>query len=120
MAFTTSGFSTIGRHRKFKLNNFELAKMDLYNHLHIKRGEKLMDPNFGTIIWGLLFEPLDNQTLTAIQDDINKILAYDPRLQANNVNITQQEHGIQLSIELTYIPDNQTDVLIFNFDNARK
>jgi len=117
MGYTYQGFSTIGRFHKFTVNDFELAKMDLYNYFNIKRGEKLMDPTFGTIIWGLLFEPLDNQTLSAIQDDVNKILAYDPRLQANNVTITQQDNGIQLSIELTYIPDNQTDVLIFNFDN---
>ena len=117
---TYNGFSTVGVgiiKKKFALTDFDLAKQDLYNNLHIRRGEKLMNPNFGTIIWGLLFEPLDDQTKSLIQDDINRIMSYDPRLQANNITINEQENGLQLIIELTYIPDNQTDVLIFNFDN---
>lgn len=118
MAITYHGFSTINRSHKFKLNDFELAKLDLYNHLHIKKGEKVMNPEFGTIIWGLLFEPLDERVKQAMQEDITRIIAYDPRLAADTVTFTQQEHGLMLQLDLRYIPTNQTDKMMVSFDRG--
>ncbi len=54
-----NGFSTLNGSKKFKLTDFELVKQDLQNHFGIRKGEKLMNPEFGTIIWDLLFEPLN-------------------------------------------------------------
>jgi len=110
------GFSTVGRRKKFRLTDFELAKQDLINHLHIKKGEKLMNPNFGTIIWGLLFEPMTPSIKTVIADDLKAIIGYDPRLQINSINITDFQHGIQVSIDLTFIPTNQVEQLKVAFD----
>jgi phage baseplate assembly protein W len=52
------GFSTIGQTKKYRLTDLELIKRDLLNHFAIRKGEKLMDPNFGSIIWNMIFEPL--------------------------------------------------------------
>ena len=51
------GFSSLTSAKKYHLTDFELVKQDLYNHLHIKPGEKLMNPDYGCIVWSLLFEP---------------------------------------------------------------
>ena len=51
MAITYKGFSTNNRSKKFRVTDFELVKQDLINHFNIRKGEKLMNPNFGTIIW---------------------------------------------------------------------
>ena len=58
MAIRYKGFSTIDQTKKFRLTDFELVKQDLLNHFSIRKGEKLMNPNFGSIIWNMLFEPL--------------------------------------------------------------
>lgn len=110
------GFSTIGQTKKFRLTDYDLVKQDLLNNLQIRKGEKLENPNFGTIIWDMLFEPLTAEVKQAIMNDINTIIAYDPRINTNSVNIAEYEHGLQIQIDLTYIPTNQSDTLKLQFD----
>lgn len=115
------GFSTAGGKKKFRLTDFELVKQDITNHFQIRKGEKLMNPDFGTIIWDTLFEPLDDDTKNMIVQDVRKIISYDPRVGAQNVVVTQFDQGIQIQIELIYISTNQVSTLSLNFDrNASK
>lgn len=113
---TYVGFSTVGRQKKFAVNDFDLAKQDLYNYLNIRKGEKLMNPDFGTIIWGLLFEPLTPEIKSAIMNDLTTIISYDPRINANKITISEFQHGIQILVELRYVPTNQTETLKLKFD----
>lgn len=117
---TYKGLSTFNRFKKFRLTDFELAKQDLYNHFNIRKGEKLMNPNFGTIIWGILFEPFTEEIKAAITKDITSIVNYDPRLSVDNINVVQFDYGIQVSIDLTYIPTDQRELLTFNFEQGSK
>ncbi len=113
---TYKGLSTYNRYKKFRLTDFELAKQDLFNHFHIRKGEKLMNPNFGTIIWSMLFEPFTEEIKTAIVADIKSIAKYDPRLNIDSVEVTQFEYGIQVALNLTYIPTDQTSTMKMRFD----
>jgi phage baseplate assembly protein W len=115
---TYTGFSTYNRDRKFKVVDFDLIKQDLFNHFNIRKGEKLMNPNFGTIIWGLIFEPFTTDIHDLIIADVKSIIAYDPRVQANSITITEFEHGIQLDVELIYVVTNQVSTMSVNFDRA--
>ena len=117
MATLYKGFSTYNRTKKFRLIDHELIKQDLFNNFNVKKGEKLMQPNFGTIIWNMMFEPLTEETRSLMVDDVKRIVAYDPRTRATDVIVTQFEHGIQIEIELLFIDTNQVDVMSFNFDN---
>jgi hypothetical protein len=111
------GFSTIGQSKKFRATDAALIKQDLVNHFNIRKGEKLMNPAFGTIIWSMLFEPLTNDTKEAIVTDITQIINYDPRVNVNNVQVNELEHGLQVIVDLTYINNNQSDALLLNFNN---
>ena len=113
-----NGFSTIGRVKKFKVTDLELVKQNLFNHFNIRKGEKLMQPNFGSAIWSMMFEPLTEELKNLIQDDVKTVVGYDPRTRVNNVIVTQYDHGVQLDIELEYLPSNQADTLSLMFDNA--
>lgn len=115
---TYTGFSTYNRARKFKLVDFDLIKQDLFNHFNIRKGEKLMNPNFGTIIWGLLFEPFTADIHDLIIADVKSIIAYDPRVQLNGITIAEFEYGIQLELELAYVLTNQVSTMSVNFDRA--
>lgn len=117
---TYKGFSTYNRVKKFRLTDFELVKQDLFNHFQIRKGEKLMNPNFGTIIWGVLFEPLTEDVKAAILADIKSIAAYDPRVAIDNADVVQYEYGIQITLNLTYIPTDQREQIKLNFDQASK
>jgi phage baseplate assembly protein W len=113
---TYRGFSTYNRVKNYKLTDFELVRQDIFNHFHIKKGEKLMNPDFGTIIWNLLFEPFTETVRDAIAQDVKRIAGYDPRVQVENVLVTEFTAGIQLELELRYVPTNETEALALQFD----
>ncbi len=110
------GFSSITDGKNFSLTDFELVKRDLQNHFYIRKGEKLMNPDFGTIIWDMIFEPLTQETKNVIMQDIKKIIANDPRISAKNVIVTQFDRGIQIELELIYISTGQLSTLELRFD----
>ena len=118
MAIMYRGFSTVDRNKKFRLTDFELIKRDITNHFHIRKGEKLMNTNFGTIIWNVIHEPLTEELKSLITSDITAIAAYDPRVSFDNVIVTEYERGIQIELELRYLTTNQTNVMNLRFDNT--
>lgn len=113
---TYRGFSTLVNKKKYSLTDYALAKQDLINYFNIRKGSKLMQPNFGTIIWNQMFEPLNETTRDIITSDIKRIVSYDPRLLVNDISVTEELNGIQLFITLTYIPSDQTETINLNFN----
>ena len=98
------------------LYDLALIKQDILNHFHIRQGEKLSDPEFGTIIWDVLFDPLTEQLKESIVENVTKIVNYDPRVQVTNVAIDQYESGLQIEIDLSYLPYNISENLKLQFD----
>lgn len=113
-----NGFSTLDSVKKYRLTDFDLVKRDIQNHFAIRKGEKLMNPEFGTIIWDMIFEPLSDETKNIIIQDVKKIIANDPRVAANNVLITEFDRGVQIEIELIYISTSQVGTIIARFDQS--
>lgn len=110
------GFSTIDRTKKFRLTDLDLIKRDLLNHFAIRKGEKLMNADFGSIIWNVLFEPLTADIKALIVEDIQRVVSYDPRIRIDNVIVDQLDTGLQIQIDLTFLPDNLSDVLNLQFN----
>lgn len=117
---TYFGFSTYNRVRKFKLTDFDLVRQDLFNHFSIRKGQKLMNPKFGTIIWDLLFEPMTEEVRGLIIEDIKSVVDYDPRVETDNVTVTEYEHGIQIELELRYVLTSQVENMVMQFDRQSK
>ncbi|CAB5214328.1 COG3628 Phage baseplate assembly protein W [uncultured Caudovirales phage] len=114
------GFSTLQNKKKYVLTDYALARQDLINYFNIRKGDKLMQPNFGTIIWNHLFDPLDEAVQELITKDVMRIVGYDPRLRVGQVAITQEQNGLLIQITLSYIPTNQVDTINFNFNQNSK
>lgn len=111
------GISTVNPTTKsWKIRDIELIKQDIVNHFHIRLGEKLENPTFGTIVWDVLFEPLTDALKEAIVKNVNTIINHDPRVQANDIVVDSYENGIQIYAELTYLEYNITEQLRFTFD----
>lgn len=110
------GFSTIDQAKKFRLTDLELIKRDLLNHFAIRKGEKLMNSNFGSIIWNVMFEPLTADVKALVVDDIQRIINSDPRIRVDNVLVDQLDFGLQVQIELTVLPDNYSDIINLQFN----
>ena len=113
------GFSTADITRdSFNLYDLELIKQDIINHFHIRQGEKLSDPNFGTIIWDVLFEQLTPEIEEAIINNVTEIINYDPRVTAQQVFVSTYESGIQIEATIEYLPYNIQETLEFKFDQS--
>jgi phage baseplate assembly protein W len=118
MATMYKGFSTVGANKKFRITDFALVKQDVINHFYIRKGEKLMNPNFGTIIWNVLHEPFTEDLKSVIVSDIRDIAAYDPRVSFDNIIITEYDRGIQIELELRYLQTNQSSLMNLQFDSS--
>lgn len=114
---TYKGFSSVSSEaNSFSLYDFALIKQDILNHFNIRQGEKLENPEFGTIIWDVLFEPLTDDLKNLIRRNVETIVNYDPRVTADSVIVTSYESGIQIECVLTYLPYNISEALQLRFD----
>ena len=71
---TFKGFSSKADKKNFKLYDFEVAKQDLINRLSVRKGERVENPEFGTIIYDTLFEPFTDTLKEAIERFICDVL----------------------------------------------
>ena len=110
------GFSTIDKVRApYTLTDNELVKRDLLNTFYTKKGERLMRPNYGSIIWDLLMNPEDAATNSDIVDDIKRIIDADPRVEYIDTTIYTLDHSIRIEIVLRILPFNNTDTLYLEY-----
>jgi phage baseplate assembly protein W len=93
-----------------------LIKQDIINHFHVRQGERLMNPEFGTVIWDVIFEPLTEDLQALIAQNVENIINYEPRVIANDIIVTAYESGIQIECNLLYLPYNVSESLRFKFD----
>jgi phage baseplate assembly protein W len=113
---TFKGFSSRADKKNFKLYDFEVAKQDLINRLSIRKGERVENPEFGTIIYDAIFEPFTEGLKDAIVEDITANLNADPRIATEEILVTEADKGIAIQATITYVPLNITEKLRFNFD----
>ena len=114
--FTYKGFSSKEVTRNYKLYDIDLVKQDLINHFYIRKGEKLENPEFGTVIWDMLFEPFTEDVKTIIAKDVEDIVNYDPRIVVNEIQVDSTDQGIRIQADITYIPFNINERMTFDFD----
>lgn len=116
-AGTYRGISTVNPNSKeFKLYDLGLIKQDIVNHFHIRLGEKLENPRFGTIIWDVIYEPLTDTLRDAIIKNVTDIINYDPRVNVVDILVDSYEYGIQIECELVYLEYSISEKLRFQFD----
>ena len=111
------GYNTIGnKSTKTRLEDSELIKRDLMNHFNIRKGEKLMNIEFGTIIWDVLFEPLTEDLRDAIVEDVTEIANYDPRIITESVLVDEYKNGILVEVSIRYKNTSEVESMRFMFD----
>jgi phage baseplate assembly protein W len=116
--FTYKGFSSKETAKNYKLYDIDLVKQDLLNHFYIRKGEKLENPAFGTVIWDMLFEQFTEDVKNIIAKDVEDIINYDPRIAVNEVQIDSTDQGIRIQADIVYIPFNVNERMTFNFDKT--
>jgi phage baseplate assembly protein W len=113
---TFKGFSSRAEKQNFKVYDFECAKQDLINRLSVRKGERVENPEFGTIIYDVLFEPFTDELKEQITEDITENLNADPRIATDEILVTEADKGIAIQATLKYVPLNIVEKLRFAFD----
>jgi len=115
------GYSTLNsQFTGVKLQDIELVKRDLLNHFGIRRGEKLMNPTFGTSVHDIIMEPLTEETKNLLVDEIQQVIEHDPRVELTELVVDElpQGNGIGAQVSLLYVQQNQTETMLIKFLNS--
>ena len=114
------GFSTFEfeRVKSFRLTDIELVKLDLLNHIFTRKGDRVMMPTFGTSVPDIVFEPLDEETLDTLEEELMAVFDYDPRVEVIDFTITPDYdfNTIVAAAKLFYVELNVTDDFELNID----
>ena len=114
---TYIGYSSVGQITGSKrLEDVDIAKRDLMNHLQTRKGERVMNPKFGSILPELVFEPLDNRTKNEALQDITDIVNNDPRWKYLEAILNKtDEHSLEVRVRLEYIDTGTAEELFLTY-----
>jgi phage baseplate assembly protein W len=111
------GFSSVNpSNTTAKLFDLDLIKQDIINQFNTRKGERVMNPNFGSIIWDVLMEPMTPEVRHALNEDITTICNSDPRVTPTQINLTEYPSGYIIEVALQLNGTDQSSVLRLSFD----
>ena len=96
-------------------------KYNLINLLLTSKGERIYNPEFGTLLKAQLFNPMTEASFGDIEDSIiDSVQTYIPEIRINNVEFIQEgEYGSNsLVVKIAYqiLISGQTDTVTVNFE----
>ena len=105
----------------------EQAKSNIKNLLLTMKGERIMQPTFGTDLYKILFEPMTEMLTDDIKDVItDAILEWLPYINLQEVivdlspdNVDRNIYRVSLKFSLQYEPE-RFETVTFNFVGAPK
>lgn len=116
--FSTQEFET---NKSLVLRDVELVKRDLLNHIFTRRGERVKMPTYGTVIPDIIFDPLDEQTIEIIEQDLLTVVDFDPRITLRSINIVPlfDDNALVASLDLDYVELDLNDILEIRLEFER-
>lgn len=116
MANIYKGFSTIGKVRApYTLIDGELIKTDLLNELKTRRGERVMRPTFGTTVYDILMNPLDDFVIEEVREEVRRVIEKDPRVEIDEIFTQTLDHLIRVQVQLRFLPTLDEDRLFLEY-----
>ena len=93
------------RTKTVRIIDIELVKLNLLNHMFTRRGERVKMPNFGTLIPELTFEPLDDQTISILEEQIASVVDYDPRVRLLDLTVLPEfdNNTVTVHVKLEFL-----------------
>lgn len=102
--------------KKYKITDEKLVILDFLNALNIPQGQKVGQPEYGTLLWSFIFEPNTADVQFRLEQEIKRVAGLDPRIILNTVRAYPKENGILIEAEIAIAPFNnaQTISVFFN------
>lgn len=118
--FSTHNYTSLGG--TFSVTDIDLVNLDILSHIYTERDERVMMPGWGTDIPNKPFEPLTNDLIEDVYDEIVRVVDYDPRVERIRVTVVpyHDANALVCSATLRYIELNDTDSFDFvlNLENG--
>lgn len=87
----------------------------IHNLLNTNLYERLFQPDLGSTLNTLLFEPVSPLTATLIQNEIVRTITnYEPRAKINTLDVSAAPDSNQFNVYLTVFIGNQTQPTAIN------
>ena len=98
-----------------RLVNEKAVSRSIRNLINTNRGERLYQPDIGSSIRNLLFEPMGQSTAIALRSAIeHTIRTYEPRAQVLEVRIVARELENAYIVTIVYMLINSTEPVSVN------
>lgn len=91
---------------KFNIYDAQLVIQDFINALSIPLGSKVGQPSYGTTLYNFIFEPNTIENATAIENEIRRVAAQDPRIDLGYVKAFSQDNGVLVEVTISVTPFN--------------
>jgi phage baseplate assembly protein W len=117
---TFIGFNTQGQFKKFTLTDNDLIKQDLINAFSIRQGQLPGRPEYGTRLWNFVFENITDDMLDAINREVQRTVAGDPRLRITVINSYARDNGLLMELELQFVTSLDSERLAIFFDQTTR
>lgn len=111
------GFSTVSSNsqKKFVLTDNDLIKQDLLNAFKVRRGSRVMQPNFGCIVWEKIFENISPSDVDDIVANMKSIVNNDPRVSLVSIDVNPSVNDLVVTLVLQYTSTNQLEQMTIIF-----
>ena len=107
------GFSTVDRRSGSSvLTDKELAKRDLLNRFYTRKGERLGEPEYGSILPELVFDPAIDVIRDAADEDVRSAIRDDPRWELIDHTVEERDHAITINVRARYLDDISEEEII--------
>ena len=116
--FKGISFSSYNENKSIKIFDIDLIKRDLTNHIFTRIGERVKMPNYGTRIPDMLFEQMDDESLSVIYNDFSYVMNYDPRVSVLDIKIIPlyEQNAVYCVADLQFIDFGLTDTLYIRLE----
>lgn len=94
-----------------------LIRADLINHFNTRLGERVMNPDFGCIIWDYIFDPFTDEVRYAVIENLQGIVESDPRIVLRSLDVAEYEHGLQVELAIAYADGDYSEDMVITFDS---
>lgn len=99
----------------FDANNDAVAvKQSIANLFNWRRGQRILDPLFGNILYEYVYQPINDVTMKNLKSAVIQMLRYEPRITIISLNVTANEDDHLLHVELMYLIPQLNVIESFN------
>ena len=85
------------------LKNENAISRSIQNIVFTLPGEKFFDPDFGSQLYGILFENIDNISALKIKDEISQsITNFEPRVNLTDVKVSPNFDNNEFNVTIIY------------------